>query len=78
MRAVARCSYTPTEKHWKALLKVIPYLLGSNYLCLTFERGSGLDMSLKTDSNEDKNADAQWSVSGIAVALRLRSLFKRD
>ena len=69
VRAVARHSHNPTERHWKAVSKIIQYLLGSKYLGLTFERGSGLEMSLYTDSNYAEKADDRRSVSGVAVML---------
>ena len=69
VRAVARHSHSPTERHWKAVLKIIEYLLDSKYLGLTFERGSGLELSLWTDSNYAEKADDRRSVSGIAVMM---------
>ena len=43
VRAVARHSHNPTERHWKAVLKIMEYLHGTRFLGLTFVRGSGLD-----------------------------------
>ena len=37
VRAVARHSRNPTERHWKAVLKIIQYLLGSKELGITYE-----------------------------------------
>ena len=42
VRAVSRKSFNPAEKHWKAVLQIIRYLLGTKDLSLTFEWGSGL------------------------------------
>jgi len=69
VRAVARHSHNPTERHWKAVLKIIEYLLGSKELGITYERGYGLDLVLFTDSNYAEKADDRRSVSGIAVLL---------
>ena len=69
VRAVARHSRNPTERHWKAVLKIIQYLLGSKELGITYERGSGLELELWTDSNYAEKADDRRSVSGMAVML---------
>ncbi|CAN0002635.1 unnamed protein product [Hapterophycus canaliculatus] len=50
VRAVARHSHNPTERHWKAVLKIVQSLLGNKHLGLTVERGSGLNMTSWTDS----------------------------
>ena len=44
VRAVARHSHNPTERHWKAVLRIIGYLLGSKDLGITFQRGFGFDL----------------------------------
>ena len=49
-RAVARNTNNPTERHKQAVLQIIKYLLGTKDLCLTFKRGSDLDLSVYTDS----------------------------
>ena len=42
VRAVS-CKYNnPAERHWKAVLHIIRYLLETKDLSLTFEWGSGL------------------------------------
>ena len=41
VRAVSRHSNSPAERHWKAVLQIIRYLVGTKDLSLTFERGSG-------------------------------------
>ena len=42
VRAVSRKSNNPAERHWKAVLQIIRYLLETKDLSLTFEWGSGL------------------------------------
>lgn len=68
--AVARHSHDPTARHWKAVLMIIEYLMGTKDLGLTFERGSGLNLSALTDTNHAENTDNRSSLSGVAVALR--------
>ena len=46
VRAVARHSHNPTDRHWKAVLKIMAYLQGKRGMGLTFVRGSGLDLTL--------------------------------
>ena len=69
VRAVARHSINPTERHWKAVLQIIQYLLGIKDLGITFERRSGLALSLFTDSDYAEKANDRRSVSEIAVVL---------
>ena len=41
VRAVARHSHNPTERHWNAVLKIMEYLHGTRFLGLTFCAGLG-------------------------------------
>ena len=68
-RTVARHTNNPTERHKQAVLQIIKYLLGTKDLCLTFKRGSDLDLSVYTDSNYAEKADDRRSVSGVVVTL---------
>ena len=38
VRAVARHSHNPTDRHWKAVLKIMAYLHGTRGMSLTFVR----------------------------------------
>ena len=69
VRAVTRHSHDPTARHWKAVLMIIEYLVGTKNLGLTFERGSGLNLSAFADANYAEKADDRRSVSGVAVTL---------
>ena len=69
MRAVARHSHDPTARHWKTVLMITEYLVGTKDLGLTFERGSGLNLSVFADANYAEKADDRRSVSGVAVTL---------
>ena len=41
VRAVARHSYDPTARHWKAVLMIIEYVVGTKDLGLTFSGNRG-------------------------------------
>ena len=69
VRAVSRHSNSPAEKHWKAMLQIIRYLLGTKGLSLTFEWGSGLEISVFVDANYAEKADDRRSVSGVSVTV---------
>ena len=69
VRAVSRHSNSPAEKHWKAVLQMIRYLLGTKDLSLTFEWGSGLEISVFADANYAEKADDRRPVSGVAVTV---------
>ena len=64
VRAVSRHSNNPAERHWKAVLQIIRCLLGTKDLSLTFEWGSGLEISVFADANYAEKADDRRSVSG--------------
>ena len=67
VRAVSRHSSSPAERHWKAVPRIIRYLLGTKDLSLTFEWGSGLEISVFVDANYAEKADDRRSVSWVAV-----------
>ena len=69
VRAVSRHSNSPAERHWKAVLQIIRYLSGTKDLSLTFERGSGLEISVFADANYAEKANDRRSVSGVAVTV---------
>ena len=69
VRAVSRHSNSPAERHWKAVLQIIRYLLGTKDLSPTFEWGSGLEISVFADANYAEKADDRRSVSGVAVTV---------
>ena len=69
VRAVSRHSNNPAERHWKAVLQIIRYLLGTKDLSLTFEWGSGLEISVFADANYAEKADERRSVSGVVVTV---------
>ena len=68
VRAVARHSHNPTERHWKAVLKIMD-LHGTRFLGLTFLRGSGLDLNAYSDADYADKANDRRSVSGTVITL---------
>ncbi|CAN0417780.1 unnamed protein product [Ascophyllum nodosum] len=69
VRAVSRHSNNPAERHWKAVLQIIRYLLGTKDLSLTFEWGSRLEISVFAGANYAEKADDRRSVSGVALTV---------
>ena len=69
VRAVSRDSNSPAERHWKAVLQIIRYLLRTKDLSLTFGWGSGLEISVFADANYAEKADDLRSVSGVKVTV---------
>ena len=69
VRAVSRHSNSPAEKHWKAVLQIIRYLLGTKDLSLSFEWRSGLEISVFADANYVEKAEDRRSVSGVSVTV---------
>ena len=69
VRAVSRQSTSPAERHWKAVLQIIIYLLGTKDLSVTFEWGSGLELSVFADANYAEKADDRRFVSGVALTV---------
>ena len=76
VRAVSRHFNNPAERHWKAVLQMIRYLLGTKDLSLTFEWGSGLEISVFADANYAQKTDDRRSVSGVAVTVGKSSVSK--
>ena len=68
VRAVARHSHNPTDRSWKAVLKIMAYLHGTRATGLTLV-GSGLDLTAYSDADyADKSSDRR-SVSGTVITL---------
>ena len=69
VHAMARHSHNPTERHWKAGLKIMSYLHGTRFMRLTFVRGSGLDLTAYGDADYADNSNDRRSVSGSVITL---------
>ena len=68
VRAVARQYHNPTDKQWKAVLKIIAYLHGTRGMGLTFARGLGLDLTAYGDADYADKSNGRLSVSGTEIA----------
>ena len=69
VRAVARHSHNPTDRHWKAVPKMVAYLHGTRGMGLAFMRGLGLDLTAYSDADYADKSNDRRSVSGTAVTL---------
>ena len=69
VRAVARHSHNPTDRHWKAVLKIMAYLHGTRGMGLTFVRGSGLDLTAYSDADYADKSNDRRSVSWTVITL---------
>ena len=62
-------SHNPTDRHWKAVLKIMIYLHGTGGMGMTFVRGSGLGLTAYSDADYVDKCNDRHSVSGTAIAL---------
>ena len=69
VRAVARHSHNPTDRHWKAVLNIMAYLHGTRGMSLTFVRGSGLDLIAYSDAAYADRPNDRCPVSGTVITL---------
>ena len=69
VRAVARHSHKPTDRHWKTVMKIMAYLHGTRGMGLTFARGSGLDLTAYDDADYPDKSNDRCSVSGTIITL---------
>ena len=67
VRAVARQAHDRTERHWRAVRKIISYLNETKKLGLVFLKGGGLKLSNYADADYAVKANYRRSVSGVAV-----------
>ena len=51
VRAVAHYAHEPTERLWKAITKILPYLNGTKSLGITYVRVSGLSIDVYADAD---------------------------
>ena len=69
VRAMARHSYNPCERHWKAAMKTLAYLNSTSNLGITYPKGEQLSLSVYTDAEyASKETDGRL-ISGVAVML---------
>ena len=69
LRACARHSHNPSDRHWKALLQIATYVSSTKEIGLMFVRGCGLKLSVFADADYAAASNGRRSVSGVAVVL---------
>ena len=69
VRAVARHSHNPTDRHLRAVLKIMAYLHGTRGMGLTLVRRSGLDLTAYSDAHYANKSNDRRSVSGTEISL---------
>ena len=69
VHAVAHHSHNRTDRHWKAVLKVMAHLHGTKGMGLAFLRGSGLDLTAYSDADHADKSNDKRSVSGTVITL---------
>ena len=68
--AVARHSYNPTDRHWKAVMKIMAYLHGTRGRGFDFCKGSGLYLTAYySDANYADESNDRRLVSGTVITL---------
>ena len=67
VRAVARHAHNPSERHWRAVQRILMYLKSHKDWGITFQRGSQTGMCAYADSDYAKREDDRKSISGGAV-----------
>ena len=68
-RAVVCQPHNPTDRHWKAIMKIMAYLNGTKGMGLTLVRGSGLDLTAYSDANCADKSNGRRPVSGTVITL---------
>lgn len=69
LNKVQRHAHAATDRHWRALLRILSYLNATKHFGITYVRGSGLDLEVHVDASyAEKEADRR-SLTGIAVTV---------
>ena len=69
VRAVARYAYTPTERLWRTIMKILLYFNGTKSFGITYVRVSGLGLEMYAAVDYADEANDRRSMFGIAVTL---------
>ena len=69
VRAVARHAHNPAARHWKAVWRIIAYLMATKDLGVVFQRGGDLKLSLFADADNADRCKDRRSGSGVAAML---------
>ena len=67
VRAVARLTNHPGVEHWKAVLRILRYLIGTKDLGLTYNMGTSESFAAYVDSDYGSKTDDRRSVSGGVI-----------
>ena len=70
VRAGARHCHNPTERHWKAVPKIMAYIHVKRGIGLTFVWGSGVDLAAFSDADSADKSNDRRSMSETLVTLR--------
>ena len=69
VREVARHAHDPSEKHWRAVLRIIEYLRGTRDKGIVYKRSPACRLVAYADSSFAENKQDRRSVSGGVVLL---------
>ena len=67
VRAVAPYAYTPTERLWRTIMKILPYLNGTKSFGITYVRVSDLGLEVFANVDYADEANDRRYVFGIAI-----------
>ena len=68
-RVVARNSYNPCERHWKAAMKILVYLNSTRDLGITYTKGEEVSLSVYTDADYASKETDSRSISGVVAVM---------
>ena len=69
LNKIQKVAHSPTDRVWKAILRVLSYLNATKDLGITYVRGSGLDLDVWVDSSYADDVVDRRSTTGLAVAV---------
>ena len=73
VRAVARFTNRPGVEHWRAVLRILRYLIGTKDLGVTYNMGTSESFVAYADSDYASKAEDRRSVSGGVIMLNYPS-----
>ena len=69
LNKVQKIANAPTDRAWKAIVRILSYLNATKDLGITYVRGSGLDLDLWVDASYADDVVGGRSTTGIGVAI---------
>ncbi|CAB1104418.1 unnamed protein product [Ectocarpus sp. CCAP 1310/34] len=69
LNKIQKVAYSPTDRIWQALLRVMSYPNATKDLSLTYVRGSGLDLGVWVDASYADDVVDRRSTTGLAVTV---------